>query len=108
MNFVIDDLRTLNADWPHARTSAEGLAWLKENDQHVDCLWLDHDLGGDDTIMVVVDWLCEIAHDGEPYDVGTISVHSMNPVGAENAVRSLKNCVNLTLAYSHASVNLIR
>lgn len=85
---VIDDLRTLG-DMPHARTSAEGLEMLRAS-QGLNILWLDHDLGGGDTIMPVLDWLCERSFLGDPFPVGEIRVHSMNPVGASFVVRSLE------------------
>lgn len=47
----------------------------------------DHDLGGDDTAMVVVKRLIELDMDADggfiPRDF-TFRVHSANPVGSEN------------------------
>nr|WP_240529879.1 cyclic-phosphate processing receiver domain-containing protein [Streptomyces mangrovisoli] len=61
--------------------------------EHRDCfideLWLDHDLGGDDSILPVVTLLEEAAFDGRPFRIGTVFVHSANPIGAETVVRSL-------------------
>lgn len=90
MQIVIDDLRTLPVQADHLRTSQAGLDWLRTYDKvPLDCIWLDHDLGGEDTIMPVVDYLCELAYNGTPFPVSVIKVHSMNPVGSENVVRSL-------------------
>lgn len=51
----------------------------------------DHDLGGDDTAMVVVKRLIELDMDADgsfiPRDF-TFHVHSANPVGGEN-IRAL-------------------
>ena len=74
---VIDDLRTMYFPAEYARTSEEGLAMLE---QQWDEIWLDHDLGGDDTISPVVNRLCEMSFLGTPVDVGCIIVHSSNPV----------------------------
>jgi hypothetical protein len=87
---VIDDLRTHVDGGTHARTSAEGLVIVT---QQWDEIWLDHDLGPDDDIMTVVDVLCRAAFEGMPYCTHLkrtpMFVHSQNPVGAANVVRSL-------------------
>ncbi|MCO6010170.1 hypothetical protein NE236_34920 [Actinoallomurus purpureus] len=87
----IDDLRALPRATQVARTSLEGILLLEENRDHeIDELWLDHDLGGDDSIMPVVALLEEAAFDGRPFNIGMIFVHSANPSGAEVIVRVLK------------------
>lgn len=46
----------------------------------------DHDLGGEDTAMVFLDWMIDAVLDGEvifPSDFA-FEVHSQNPIGAEN------------------------
>lgn len=86
----IDDLRPLSRATRVARTSSDGVQLLHEyRDRFIDELWLDHDLGGDDTIMPVVTLLEEAAFNGQPFRIGTVFVHSANPVGAETVVRSL-------------------
>ncbi|MCD0450550.1 hypothetical protein LO762_15320 [Actinocorallia sp. API 0066] len=86
----IDDLRSLPRTTRLARTSAGGIQLLKEHhNEFIDELWLDHDLGGDDSIMPVVALLEEAAFNGHPFQVGTIFVHSANPIGAETVVRVL-------------------
>jgi hypothetical protein len=86
----IDDLRPLPRATRIARTSREGVELLEEHhDRFIDELWLDHDLGGDDTIMPVVTLLEEAAFGGRPFRIGTVFVHSANPIGAETVVRSL-------------------
>ncbi|MFE7036211.1 cyclic-phosphate processing receiver domain-containing protein [Streptomyces sp. NPDC057621] len=73
-----------------ARSSGEGVALLQEHrDSLIDELWLDHDLGGDDSILPVVTPLEEAAFNGRPFRIGTVYVHSANPIGAETVVRSL-------------------
>lgn len=86
----IDDLRPLPRATRVARTSADGIRLLHEHrGRYVEELWLDHDLGGDDSILPVLTVLEEAAFDGRPFRIGTIFVHSANPTGAEAVVRSL-------------------
>ena len=86
----IDDLRQLPRATRIARTSREGIQLLLEHrDCFIDELWLDHDLGGDDSIMPVVALMEESAFRGQPFRIGTVFVHSANPIGAETVVRSL-------------------
>ena len=86
----IDDLRPLPRATRIARTSGEGIRLLQEHrDTFIDELWLDHDLGGDDTILPVVTLLEEAAFNDRPFRIGTIFVHSANPIGAETVIRSL-------------------
>lgn len=97
MYVVIDDERTF-ADFPdedtvYFRTSQDAIDFLKAvNWDDVREIWLDHDLGGDDTAMRVVDFLVEhYFYACEVYNWdGKIYVHSMNPVGANNIVRALE------------------
>jgi hypothetical protein len=87
----IDDLRALPRATRIARTSHDGVLLLEEHRDHaIDELWLDHDLGGDDSIMPVVTLLEEAAFNGTPFHIGMIYVHSANPGGAETVVRVLK------------------
>jgi len=90
LTVVVDDERTLRRVGAiHARTSASALALLDQSrGLRIDELWLDHDLGGDDTVMPVVHRLEKAAFHGEPFDIGTIYVHTANPVGAATILRS--------------------
>lgn len=52
----------------------------------------DHDLGGDDTSIKFIWWFIDRVIDGKlsiPHDF-TFSVHSQNPIGAEN-IKQLMN-----------------
>lgn len=86
---VVDDLRTFSFGFEpvYARSSAEAMPLLKEE---WDELWLDHDLGGEDTTIPVVDWLAEAAFNGCPAKVGIIVIHSSNPSGSQTIERTLK------------------
>ncbi|GAB3662857.1 hypothetical protein GCM10027589_26090 [Actinocorallia lasiicapitis] len=87
----IDDLRALPWATRIARTSAEGVRLLEEHrDVLIEELWLDHDLGGDDSILPVVTLLEEAAFEGRPFQIRTVFVHSANPIGAETVVRVLQ------------------
>ncbi|MFE6687440.1 cyclic-phosphate processing receiver domain-containing protein [Streptomyces sp. NPDC057743] len=87
----IDDLRPLPRATRIARTSRDGIQLLQEHrDGYIDELWLDHDLGGDDSIMPVVTLLEEAAFSGRPFPIGMVFVHSANPIGAETVVRALR------------------
>ena len=66
LTVLIDDLRDFR-DGREAivlRTSTDGLSYLNGFQGHLDELWLDHDLGGDDTIRPVTLHLEELAFHG--------------------------------------------
>ncbi|MQY08425.1 cyclic-phosphate processing receiver domain-containing protein [Actinomadura macrotermitis] len=87
----VDDLRPLPQATRLARTSGEGVLLLEEHrDLEIDELWLDHDLGWDDSIMPVVALPEEAAFAGRPFRIGMVFVHSANPGGAETVVRVLR------------------
>jgi hypothetical protein len=86
----IDDLRPLPWTTRIARSSDEGIKLLQEHrDSFIDELWLDHDLGGDDSIFPVVTLMEEAAFNGRPFRIGSVFVHSANPIGTETVVWSL-------------------
>lgn len=96
---IIDDNRIfLNegfADAIYLRTSGEAVAYLnccRAGNFVPANVWLDHDLGGADTIMPVVEWLEEEAHNRPESGWLNVffSVHSQNPVGADTVVRALR------------------
>ncbi|MFR9780785.1 cyclic-phosphate processing receiver domain-containing protein [Micromonospora sp. MS34] len=75
-----------------ARTSAAGVELLNRyRDGCLDELWLDHDLGGDDTIWPVVEILEQAAFEKRPFDIGVIKVHSANPGGAAKIAQVLRH-----------------
>lgn len=86
---VIDDERTHRDGGIHLRTSAAAITWLNDHpDQLIGELWLDHDLGGDDTIRPVVELLERRCFDGTPQPITVIWVHTANPVGADRITTS--------------------
>jgi hypothetical protein len=86
-----------------ARTSADGLAALEgalAAGHRWEQVWLDHDLGGADTIAPVVDWLCSHAARGEPPVTVQVLVHTSNIVGGDTMVRALKGAGYRTMRVS--------
>ena len=82
----IDDLRDpVNKDDVIARNSAEAIAIVSALGMP-DHISFDHDLGGDDTSIIFIDWLTnQLIEDKLQFpDDFTFSVHSQNPVGAQN------------------------
>lgn len=51
-------------------------------------LWLDHDLGGEDSIRPVVEYIERNVFNGTPLDIAVVYVHTANPVGADRIVKS--------------------
>lgn len=91
---LIDDLRNFRdgRKTTVARNSETALQILKDNTVW-DEIWLDHDLGivdnKLDTIMPVVDFLCEQSFLESPVQVAKIFIHTSNPVGAKQMFTSL-------------------
>lgn len=87
-NLYIDDERfpKTNRDWTIARSSIEAMMLLTEYGCPV-YISFDHDLGGDDTSMIIVKWMVDRDLDSGgkfiPVDF-EYNVHSANPVGTEN------------------------
>jgi len=67
----------------HALSSADGIKFLKENFEMISEVWLDYDLGGDDTVVPVINWLEEKAFNGEANHICCIRILTSNPVGAQ-------------------------
>jgi hypothetical protein len=89
---LIDDLRSFvdGRSAEVARTSAAGVDLLERcHGRRVDELWLDHDLGGEDTIWPVVEVLERAAFDEQPFDIGVVYIHSANPPGAAKIGQAL-------------------
>ncbi|TDC50153.1 hypothetical protein E1258_26660 [Micromonospora sp. KC207] len=91
---LVDDLRSFvdGRKAEVARTSAAGVQLLDQyRGRRLDELWLDHDLGGNDTIWPVVELLEQAAFEGHPLDIGVVYVHSANPVGVTKIVQVLRH-----------------
>lgn len=98
---VIDDERTFKSDEDiiYLRNSKDAIHYLVEI--WVSCykpitqLFLDHDLGGTDDVMIVVDFLNMIGKGDYPIQIGSILVHSQNPSAADKIVRTLAPSYNI-------------
>lgn len=92
MKLFIDDLRNApDSSWVVARTSAEAIEIIAKGIPQV--ISFDHDLGGLDTAMKVVNFIMESVLDGAlvfPVEF-LFTVHSANPVGAENIAAKMNN-----------------
>jgi hypothetical protein len=91
---LVDDLRSFvdGRTAEVARTSGAGVELLdRYRGQRLDELWLDHDLGGEDTIWPVVELLERAAFEGRPFNVGLIIIHSANPPGAAKMELALRH-----------------
>jgi hypothetical protein len=87
-NMYLDDIRQPKTPVFHVicRSSKEAIKYMKKNGCP-SMISFDHDLGGDDSAMVLIDWMIKVDLDkfGDliPVDF-TWNVHSANPVGTEN------------------------
>ena len=90
---LIDDLRSFvdGRAAQVARTSTAGVELLERYRAHrLDELWLDHDLGADDTIWPVVELLERAAFEQNAFDIGHVYIHSANPPGAAKIRQALQ------------------
>lgn len=83
--FIDDERFPTTQDWVITRSSQESIDCLLKNGfpSHIA---FDHDLGGTDTSMKFISWLIDYMLDNELHFEPdfTWSIHSQNPVGAEN------------------------
>jgi len=95
MFLYIDDERipTTKKNWNIVRSSEEAIKFISINGCP-NYISFDHDLGGEDTAMIVVKWLVETDMDNNgtfiPKDF-QYNVHSANPTGADNIESYLKS-----------------
>lgn len=89
---LIDDLRNFRnnpaGELLIARNSQEGLDLISQGEW--DFVWLDHDLGGADTINPVIEFLAEQSFLGKPVRIQTIYIHTSNPAGASSMLSVLR------------------
>jgi hypothetical protein len=90
---LVDDVRSFRDGRACriARSPKAALDLLAElRDVAIDELWLDYDLGGDVTVLPVVDHLLEAAEAGRPISIRRVRVHSSNSRGAWQIVNLLR------------------
>lgn len=93
----IDDRRIPpDNSWMLAKTSAKAIEilWSMPFPQEIS---FDHDLGGDDTAMKVVNWIIDAWRDGTVTipDNFTFEVHSSNPPGSDNIKAKMNNFLDM-------------
>lgn len=90
MKLFIDDERNLNnlTGYVVLRSSSEAIDYIRQNGWP-SFMSLDHDLGGDDTVMVFLHRLVNEVWNGEP--VPGYIVHSANPVGKMNIISFMES-----------------
>lgn len=92
MKLFIDDIRyPIDNSWTIARSSKEAIDLIAS--EFPLKISFDHDLGGDDTAMQVVNYIINGVLDGVfqiPEDF-EYTVHSANPVGAINIANKLNS-----------------
>lgn len=93
MKVYLDDVREAPDGWVRTRTPEETIEWLLTG--RVRELSLDHDLGLDTeeserTGYSVLTWLeAEVAKDRWIFELPTITIHSVNPVGHERMLAAI-------------------
>ena len=100
MKLWIDDLRLPPEGWVWAKTSEEAINILNSGAK-IEEMSLDHDLGGDDTVMNFFAVLEEKVYEGSLKFDFCWTVHSMNPVGRASIIRAFKRLER----YSDARTN---
>lgn len=100
MKLYIDDVRCPPDDgFVVLRTSEEALQYVREHGWP-NFMSLDHDLGGDDTVMVFLRRLVD-----EIWDQKTLPphyyVHSANPVGKQNIISFMNSWHRVAESNSH-------
>jgi hypothetical protein len=102
MKLYIDDIRTPKGNGYIIVRSSESAKEFMENNGCPEYISFDHDLGGDDTAMIVVKWMVEkdLNSNGNfiPDDF-RYNVHSANPVGAANIEGYLKSYLKTRKKY---------
>lgn len=85
----IDDIRPAPEGWTWAKSSAEAIEMIDMFTLHrIERISFDHDLGGEDTAIKVVDHIerCVYYNHQRP---PLMTVHSANPVGRQNLERAI-------------------
>ena len=93
--FIDDERQPIDSTCVIARSSVEAIEACKRRGRLPDEIMFDHDLGGDDTSMLFINWMVDILLDKVyilPYWF-KFSVHSQNPVGAERITEYMNSIV---------------
>ena len=104
---LVDDVRSFRDGRPCllVRSSAAAVELLRGlHGKHVDELWLDHDLAGDDDVWPVVRLLKDAHLNGEPFDIGVIHVHASRSGAAHQVLVSLRRAGYTTIRSNNPRV----
>jgi hypothetical protein len=97
--FLDDERYPVTTGWMIARSSAEAIELCKEYG-FPSFITFDHDLGGEDTALVFINWMIDRTLDSVSTDRPPLqfpksySVHSQNPVGAANIKSLMDSFIN--------------
>lgn len=95
-NLFLDDIRNPNLDYCfdltgiHIARNTEEAKSLVLNNGMPEFMFLDHDLGGNDTTMKFLNWLVYEYWDGK-MNIPQYSVHSSNPCGVQNILSFMES-----------------
>lgn len=108
---VVDDLRLFGDQFNglpirYAINSKQALEILESDFGMIQEILLDHDLGGDDTIMPVVNWLDKKAYNGEANHITTIRILTSNPVGYNKIMLALDRHFFIGLTPKHIGLRV--
>ena len=105
MILVVDDLKTFpfpdDIEVVYARTMEKAYVEFTNN-EHLDELWLDHDMGmneygEEEDIRPLCLILAELGFNGKPRDIGKIVICSMSPVGRDWIESTLNRYYNVEI-----------
>jgi hypothetical protein len=106
---VVDDLRVFGSRFQgklilYAINSGEGLRQLDDHAEELQEIWLDHDLGGDDTVIPIVNWIEEDFHNKNRLQhLGCIRILTNNPVGFQK-IKALERYVTIAPTPQHIGI----
>lgn len=92
--FIDDERNPVGKNWVIARSSQEAIDCIKLFGTFPQEIAFDHDLGGDDTSIKLINWMTEMLIDKKYsfHEKFTYSIHSQNPIGKNNI-----NCCMINL-----------
>ena len=74
------------------RTSGDAIRFLDSasiDGTRIDQVWLDHDLGDNDTIMPLIDHIEAMYHEDRLPEIREFVIHTSNPAGRVRMIRAL-------------------
>ena len=92
--FIDDERFPIANDWVIARSSADAIKQIVERGMPAEIAF-DHDLGGEDTVFRLLNWLTDQLIDGKLQFPSNFrySIHSQNPVGARNIADRMNSLI---------------